>query len=136
MMRWRMVELEASRRPSPPSRGRPAWTKKTKEVMRRQERGGRRYEVRRTVPVSPTARRTETFLTVLSLGQLSRTSREVRDNTNTARDPDTNTTHGNSDSLVRLVVVVETRENKERQSSQVEERNNPDRESHSLYLEW
>ena len=86
--------------------------------------------------VRPTPSRTETLLTVLSLGELTRTSREVRDNTNTARDPDTNTTQGNSDSLVRLVVVVETRENKERQSSQVEERNNPDRESHSLYLEW
>ena len=86
--------------------------------------------------VRPVPSRTETLLTVLSLGELTRTRREVRDSTNTARDPDTNTTHGNSVSLVRLVVVVETRENKERQSSQVEERNNPDRESHSLYLEW
>ena len=86
--------------------------------------------------VRPVPSRTETLLTVLSLGELTRTRREVRDSTNTARDPDTNTTHGNSVSLVRLVVVVETRENKERQSSQVEERNNPERESHSLYLKW
>ena len=86
--------------------------------------------------VRPAPSRTETLLTVLSLGELTRTRREVRDSTNTARDPDTNTTHGNSVSLVRLVVVVETRENKERQSSQVEERNNPERESHSLYLKW
>ena len=83
----------------------------------------------------PAPSRAETFLTVLSLGELTRTRREVRDSTNTARDPDINTTHGNSDSLVRLVVVVEMRENKERQSSQVEERNNPERESHNLYLE-
>ena len=89
-----------------------------------------------TLAVRPSPSRTETFLTVLSLGELSSTSRLLRDNTNTARDPDTNTTHGNSVSLVRLVVVVETRENKERQSSQVEERNNPERESHSLYLKW
>ena len=133
MTRWRMVELEASRRPRPPRRGRPAWTRKTKEVMRRQETGGRRQEATRTVTVSPSARRTETFLTVLSLGQLSRTSREVRDNTNTASQVDNNTTHGQSDSLERLV-DVEMRENKERQSSQVEEINNPVRESHSLYL--
>ena len=83
--------------------------------------------------VRPVPSRTETLLTVLSLGELTRTRREVRDSTNTARDPDTNTTHGNSDSLGRLV-VVERRENKERQSSQVEEINNPERESHSLYL--
>ena len=89
--------------------------------------------MRRTVPVSPTARRTETFLTVLSLGQLSSTTRHVRDSTSTASHPDTSTTHGKSDSLERLV-VVETRENKERQSSQLEEINNPERESHSLYL--
>ena len=54
----------------------------------------------RTVTASPTARRTETFLTVLSLGQVRRTRREERDITNTTRHPDTNTTHGNSDSSV------------------------------------
>ena len=99
MTRWRMVELEASRRPRPPRRGRPAWTRKTKEVMRRQETGGRRQEATRTVTVSPSARRTETFLTVLSLGQVSRTRREVRDSTNTTRDPDISTTNGNSESF-------------------------------------
>ena len=64
---------------------------------------------------------------------LSSTTRQVRDSTNTTRQPDTNTSIGSSDSVLGLV-VVETRENKERQSSQVEEINRADRESHSLYL--
>ena len=87
----------------------------------------------RTVPVSPTASRTETVLTVLSLGQLTKTTRQVRERTSTTSHPDTKTTHHQSDSS-SLLVVVESRENKERQSSQVEEINNPARESHSLYL--
>ena len=89
--------------------------------------------MRRTVPVSPTASSEETVLTVLSLGQLTRTSRQVRERTRTTSQPDTRTTHHQSESSEPRV-VVESRENKERQSSQVEEINNPARESHSLYL--
>ena len=40
MARWRRAELEARRRPRPPSRGRPAWRRKVRAVMRRGERGG------------------------------------------------------------------------------------------------
>ena len=87
----------------------------------------------RTVPVSPSASRTETVLTVLSLGPLSSTTRQVRERRSTTSQPDTNTTHHQSDSVEPLV-VVERRENKERQSSQVEEINKLERESHSLYL--
>ena len=40
MARWRRAELEARRRPRPPRRGRPAWRRKVRAVMRRGERGG------------------------------------------------------------------------------------------------